>query len=406
MSSNSELPRLVDRNSCPWLHLFRAGGLACGWPQLAISFVAVIVYLTGLLLLRWSFPAASVPNDIRLRPMQLVLIEQHKEWKGTTTPRWPENPTVDIFNVLTLPWLSLRVPFKQLVFEASVFNGQSPSRLASLLTLAWAVAVWSFFGTAMCRAVAVQIATDRGESLPHSWRYSWSRWLSAMGAPSIPALAILLVALGLVLAAWFGRLPLIGSVLLTVVSPLLFVVGVVGAFFALVIVIGWPLMVAALAIEDCDAFGALSRTYSFLTGRPTYAVWNAGLSAVSGGILVALSGGLCMAGLVFLSQFLLGHIGTVERWATVMYGAHLTARLLLASFGTSLFWSLVTLNYLLLRQAVDRKPFEDIASGVDETQRRGELPIVGIPATDVSQEIRDRHLPVSDAEAVSPATPN
>jgi hypothetical protein len=161
-------------------------------------------------------------------------------------------------------------------------------------------------------------------------------------------------------------------------------------------------MVVAMSIEDCDGFGALSRAYSFLMGRPAHAIWNAVVSAVYGSALVAFVGGVFTLALLAESNMMAVRLDP-EQWGSVMRSSHLWAQLLLATFASSLFWSLATLNYLLLRQAVDQKPFEEIAAGVDE-EFRSELPVVGIPASDYRPGSHDGRPTSSEAEAVVPAT--
>ena len=85
----------------------------------------------------------------------------------------------------------------------------------------------------------------------------------------------------------------------------------------------------------------------------------------------------------------------------VTFGAHFSAQLLLTTFAASLFWSLATWNYLLLRQAVDQKPFDEIAAGDED--RRHELPVAGIPATDYRPASHDGQPTVAQAEAVVPS---
>ena len=367
-----------DRRAFPWLLIFRAGGLACGWPQLVISFLAATVFLLGLLILRWTFPADSILDDPHLSPVRLVLIQKAT---GSITPVPRNEKMIEALDTLALPWTSLRLPLMQLFFGQSAV-ADNRSRLATVLSLAWSLAVWSLFGVALCRAVATQIATDESESLPNCLRDASGKWFSAVGAPAILALAILGLALGLIVAGWIGRAPLLGSPFLTIVSPLLFLTSLLAAFFTVVILFGWPLMMAALGVEHCDAFGALSRSYSYLTGRPLLTVWQAALSLLYGGVLILFVAAIITAGLMFLSRTIAGPVGSLERWAVVMTGADYTARLFLCTFSVGLFWSLATINYLLLRQAVDQKPIHEISSADESGRVPPELPIVGIAATD------------------------
>jgi hypothetical protein len=403
MSGLAAPPDLPPRQWFAWLPLFRAGSLAIAWPQLGISFIAVALFWCGLKGFEAWFHAAPFLRAIGLHVPDLISTG-NDESSAAMAPAWLYDSPRAALDLLNVPWLAVRVPVCELIFARPTDVGQ-PSAGHAFLTLAWGVAVWSLFGTAICRAAAVDIAKDRGETLPNAIRFAWSRWSLAISAPVIPAGAIIVIGAALAGAAWFGQLPLVGTPLLALLSPLLLLAGTAMAFLALVIVLGWPLMVAAVAVEDCDGFGALSRTYSFLTGRPVYAAWNAAVSAAFGGALVALASGLLTLGLLALSKTLLMASGTPQHWLTVRNGSHLFAQWLLATFAVSLFWSLATVNYLLLRHEVDRKPFEEVAPGVDEAVGRRDLPVVGIPAADLTPEQRARLMTHPPAEPESSPTP-
>lgn len=365
-----------------WRLLVRAGGLAIGWPQCGISLVAVAVFWLGLSLLeRWS--PGEMSDDLTPSLIQFGL--QPAAASGpVVAPQW-WNPLA----ALTTPWRSIAEPTRELLFvnRRTMVDSPRPSRRKDLLVveLVFAAVVWSLFGVACCRAVAVQLARERGDPFPQVLRYASSRWLSTVGAPSISAVGILVVLIGLVSAGWFGRLPLVGGPLLTMFSPLLFLAGVALAVLALTIMAGWPLMVAAMSVEECDGFGAFSRAFSFLSGRPLLAIGQAAVSLIYGSLLVAMLGGVFTLALL-AEAGPLASIGPAAKWTAVMQGSHFTARWLLMTFAVSLFWSLVTANYLLLRQAVDRKPFHDIAADGDEVVSP-QLPVVGIPAADFPQEL-------------------
>lgn len=410
MSSLSDLPRLPWRQWFPWLELFRAGGLAIGWPQLGISFLAVVALGMGTALLGWWFPRES-PAFFATRMIDVIHLDQTS---GASTPMliqaiFPSDMTEHAKPLapLLLPWRSIAAPLSNLVWNQERMSlrpdlyRQSTFGLA--INLAFAVSVWSLFGVAICRAVAVQFAKDRGETLPNALRYASARWPAAMSAPAIPAGGLLAILIGLVIAAWFGRLPFLGGPLLTLATPVLFVAGVAIAVLALTVLLGWPLMIAAIGIDDSDGFGSLSRAYSFVMGRPAYAVWMVLVSLVYGVVLVGLAGGVLTLALLALSKPIAANVGTAEKWGAVLAGSHFCAQLLLATFAASLFWSLATWNYLLLRQAVDQKPLEEIAAGCEETATR-DLPVAGIPASDYRPPPVNGQPTVVQAEAIAPTT--
>jgi|GEM_PF-1089279 len=364
--------------------LLRAGGLAIGWPPFGLSLIAVCLFFTGAGTIDWLFGGDQAD---RLWPQLITPFTVAVDNEPLRTQISWQSPRVEaVLHTAAYPWSSLVTPLEEIVWGDARTTLAPPASAASflsqLLQVAWALACWSLLGTAMCRSVAVMLAKDRSESFREAVQFAWPRWPSTIGAPAIPVGAILAIAVGLIVTAWFGRLPWIGTSLLTLASPLLLLAGLAIAFLALVIIGGWPLMVAAMGVEDCDGFGALSRSYSFLTGRPLRAVANVVLSALIGGVLVALVGGWLTFGLLAEANFLRASIGTPERWLTVMQWSHFFAVGLLLTFAANLFWSLATLNYLLLRQEVDSKPFDDIAAGPSDPSFHRDLPIVGIPATD------------------------
>ena len=53
---------------------------------------------------------------------------------------------------------------------------------------------------------------------------------------------------------------------------------------------------------------------------------------------------------------------------------------LLGSFGINLFWTSVTIIYLLLRQSIDKMPLDRLAPSDQERPPRDPLPVVGMPA--------------------------
>lgn len=358
--------------------LLRAGGLAAGWPQAGLSVIAVIAFFAGasLIFLKDNYPGALAPD--------LAIASVNAESKPQLEADW--NYLFDSLPTAAWPWYSVIEPLADLLWPdlrgQTVIEAPSQSFLSTMLDFFWALVVWSLFGTAICRAVAVMIAKDRTESFREAVQFAWPRWPLALGAPATPFAGIMAIGIALIVVAWLGRFPWLGTIALSLASPLLFLAGLAMEFLALVIILGWPLMVAAMGVEDCDGFGTLSRSYSFLAARPLMAAVNVAISAIVGGVLVAIAGGLLTFGLLAEANFLEVSIGTAERWATVMQWSHFFAQGLLLSFAASLFWTLVTLNYLLLREEVDGKPFDDIAPGVAEMSAPRDLPVVGIPATD------------------------
>ena len=244
----------------------------------------------------------------------------------------------------------------------------------------WAVAVWSLFGLAICRIAAVQFARDEAGSFRQATQFGVSRWRRAVSAPLIPLAAATIVMLPVLVMTWLGRLPFVGTTWLVLISPVLLLCGFIIAVLLLAAAVGWPLMIAAIAVDDCDGFGGLSRSYSLWTGRPAYAAWCAVVATAFASVLhsvASLAMGWTLAITLSIATSAAGGEWSAE---TLTACCTLLAQGLLAAFGISLFWTSVTIIYLLLRQSIDKMPLDRLAPSDQERPPRDPLPVVGMPA--------------------------
>jgi len=251
---------------------------------------------------------------------------------------------------------------------------------------ALALAAWSLVGVILCRRSAYLFVGHDDSSVRLAIQYGLKRWPASVGAPLIPLVAAFLMAMSLATVGLVGRFPFVGSTWLTIASPFLGLMGFGMAFLLFATACGWPLMVAAIATDDCDSFGGLSRAYSGLTGRP----WQVAAHTVFG-LLV----GIVLMWIVIL-------IGEMTIWCATSctaLGSGLTqahdslfgpltflADQTVAGIGISFFWSATAVIYLLLRQEVDGIPLDRIAPDDEARPVRDPLPVVGIPATDARTE--------------------
>ncbi len=132
----------------------------------------------------------------------------------------------------------------------------------------WFFAVWSFFGQAIRRVVALRIARDEGLSLRESLVFAAKNWVTVLLAPVIIGLAALLFWAANALAGLVISIPAVGSLLaivlvpLTVLSTLLLLLIVLGG------VMGFPLVGAAAAWERNGSLDAISRAFTYVFARP------------------------------------------------------------------------------------------------------------------------------------------
>ena len=138
-------------------------------------------------------------------------------------------------------------------------------RFYLILVILWTLAVWGFFGGAICRIAAVQIARNEKISLREAVTFAKEKFLNLFTAPLFPLIFLGILTLILIFFGLLeGFLPVFGDIIL---AGLLWpVVIVIGLIMAVVVVglVGWPLMNPTIAAEGSDNFDALSRSYSYI----------------------------------------------------------------------------------------------------------------------------------------------
>ena len=147
-------------------------------------------------------------------------------------------------------------------------------------------------------------------------------------------------------------------------------------------------MIGSIATDDCDGFGALSRSYSQLTGRPWNALGFAVIALLCGFVLLSF---VSVLGVVTvwcgISSTALGS-GQERAERALMAPFASLVRLVVSGIGISYFWAATTVISLLLRREVDGAPLERLSLDDDARPVRDPLPVVGIPATDARETIQ------------------
>jgi len=176
-------------------------------------------------------------------------------------------------------------------------------RVYLLCVILWTLAVWGFFGGAITRMAAVQVARGEKISLREALRFARERCQSFFSAPVFPliflgVLTFILILFGLV----SGLIPIVGDVLISgLLWPIVIILGLIMAV-VLVGLVGWPLMYATISAEGSDSFDALSRSYSYVYQAPWHYLWYCAVSLAYGAVLVFFVG-LMGSLMVYLGQW-------------------------------------------------------------------------------------------------------
>jgi len=342
--------------------------------SLASGLVDLTIRSEGLVIVKTNpaevaATAADVASVIQRR--STVMVDLSSEFERIAEPE------------LIRPWSSLIGPAFTIVSHPPGLN----SWLNTLLKFAMALSLWSLVGVVLCRRAAFLFAGEDNATIVRAVKYSLRRWPATVGAPIIPAVATLLIGILLVCLGFVGRIPGLGGAWLAAISPGVAVLGLVMAFLFFVTILSWPLMVAAISVDDCDSFGGLSRAYSNLTGRPWHALFFAVIAILVGRLVMLVVNLFAVTAIWFAESSISFGAGAVQ--TTTWLHSPLTeiVQLIVSGIGVSFFWSAATIIYLLLRHEVDMAPFDRIALDDEDRPVREPLPVVGMPATDARAEL-------------------
>jgi hypothetical protein len=385
----------------PWLSIVRVFRIAIAARVLVLGAAGILLMATGWWLVAGIFSTPSEPtawlNDYLRCPWLAVTEEmpnrpilsdtsrhqssQYRYYRSTG-PHWrPCDP-------VTSPWLLLTSPAR----EGLTYTGFSVQAVACLLLCGlWGVAVWAFFGAAICRIAAVQLAADEQVGLGAALRYACVKWPAYCAAPLLPVGGVLLATipvaiLGLIMNANVGLL--LGGL----VWPLALVAGLLMTLLLLGVLFGWPLMWAAISAEGTDSFDALSRSYAYLFQRPLHYLF---YSAVAG--LIGWLGWLLVqnfaAGVIWMGYWAAawgcgtGQIDSImgvgEELGGISYAGAVLIRfwtgcvkLLAVGYLFSYFWTAATAIYFLLRRDVDATEMDEVFLDADKSEETFGLPAI------------------------------
>ena len=254
------------------------------------------------------------------------------------------------------------------------------------------VAVWAFFGAAICRIAAVQLAADEQVGLGPALRYACRKWPSYFAAPLLPVGGVLLatipvLVLGLIMRANVGLL--LGGLL----WPLVLVAGLLMTLLLLGLLFGWPLMWATISAEGTDSFDALSRSYAYMFQRPLHYLFYVVVAGFDR--LARLAAGAELRRRRGLDGLLGRRLGMRQRpdrcrsWAAAKDSAASAAlgavlirfwagcvKLLAVGYLFSYFWTAAAAIYFLLRRDVDATEMDEVFLDADASEQASGLPTV------------------------------
>ncbi|MBN2475892.1 MAG: hypothetical protein JXB62_14870 [Pirellulales bacterium] len=427
-NDNGTLRAVAWTEVCPWLNLVRAFRMAISFRVLPLAAVAVLLMLCG-----WAMFGHVFSIDAEAEPWMQP--QGGSPWLAIDTavadrPEMPKVPNVadgdrlalaptawTAFDPLLGTWAHLSRP----LWAALVSPEAKPSYLACLLLCGlWSLAIWAFFGGAISRMTAVQLACDERVGWAAAMRYACSKWASYFAGPLFPLIGVLLAALPafvLGLLIWAGGF---GVLLAALLWPLVLLAGLVMATLLLGLVFGWPLMWGTISTEGTDCYDALGRCYAYVFRRPLHYLFYAIVAALIGALGWLLVRSFA-AGVIGLTYGAAGWLAGGDQIGAILEGSdslgpvggvgaaliRLCAgcvKLLAVGYVYGYFWTASTAIYLLLRRDVDATEMDEVFLDEDASEESYGLPPLGTDeagapiANDDIPEVEPEDDPEDDPE--------
>lgn len=293
----------------------------------------------------------------------------------------PQNPMCHAWGTLTSPALR--------GLEA---RGEPIRGLVCVLLCGVAgVAIWAFFGAAICRIAAVQLAAEERVGLGAALRFAVQKWPAYFAAPLFPIGGVLIVAIPVFVLGWIMKLSF-GLFLGGLLWPLALAAGLLMTLLLIGVLFGWPLMWATISVEGTDSFDALSRSYAYLFQRPLHYLFYAFIAGFIGWLGWLLVENFA-AGVIWTSLWAAGWGTGAERIAAITggsseldalsYGGATLVRfwascvkLVAIGYLFSYFWVASTAIYFLLRRDVDATETDEVYLDADASEESFGLPTI------------------------------
>ena len=246
----------------PWLLLVRAARVAVMLRVIALAVVGVAATYGG-----WRLIDSLQPESPALVNLEAAPHELHRLGMPPLPAIGDTFAPIEADTLLgpfVAAWRWYAQPFV-VMLQAAGWGAWFSGALAG----AWLIAVWGLFGGAIARIAGVYLTYGETLGPLAALRAAARKWLAAVGALLLVAVAVAVVALPLVLVGLLLRFDLM-TLLLGIVWLAALVGGAVVAILVGGLAFGWPLMFSTVAVERTDAFDAISRGFAYLYQRPLH----------------------------------------------------------------------------------------------------------------------------------------
>jgi hypothetical protein len=382
----------------PWLSLAKSFRLAVTLRLMTFGAIAVLLTLFGWWQIAGFFSRDGVTNrswtksfgdqsawqvideSVPGQPFSDLNLPWSSKSRGLGIQRW--SPVLHSWAMLNEPVCCiLRITLPSVAEPSSTTAPLSLRDFLSLLFSAlWSLAVWAYFGAAISRVAAVQLATGEQVGWGAALRWARSKWLAYVSAAILPMLGVALIVLPILLLGILMKSDFF-AFLAALIWPLVLIGGVVMALLLSGLLLGWPLMWATISVEGTDSFDALNRTYAYVFQKPARYLFYTVVAAVVGwlGWIVVVN---FAAAVIWLASWAVtwgAGPGRMEDLATSAASSVIAfwagwVKLLAIGYSFSYFGVASTAIYYLLRRDVDARETDEVFLDADSSEQRFGLP--------------------------------
>lgn len=145
--------------------------------------------------------------------------------------------------------------------------------LFAILLAAAFLAIFSYFGGAVCRMAALHAARDEHITLGAATGFACERYVSFVGVLAFPALAFVVCGGLLIVGGLVGLVPFLGPLLVGLFYALALIAGVALGVVTVATLLGFNLLWPVIAVEGSEPFDATSRAFAYVCQRPAHTVF-------------------------------------------------------------------------------------------------------------------------------------
>jgi hypothetical protein len=260
-----------------WRDIFLAFRIARDPRKVLLGAAGVILSLVFVLVLTWALHGINVIRE-----------GSTKEVIQENALRFLANPVSAVKNGVKVFHVPKKRENPTTHKEEVVHRTPKPRAYISIALLAIGLLlIWSYFGGAISRIAAVELARDERIELREARKFACHKYWAYLWAPIVPAIGVLLFGLANLLGGLIGCIPLFGEFFMGIFFPLALLAGFLIALIIIGGAAGGGLMMPAISAEGTDAFDGISRAYSYVYSRPWRFIWYS-LVALGYGLLCAI----------------------------------------------------------------------------------------------------------------------